>query len=195
MGEWRMKKHKKKIILSLLVLVVAWCGVNYYFHNLQKAFPVKADEVANIYIYPENEYQYKSLTLAEVKGDDLTALITTLNALDVKADQALQEKVAEEEKAWRYGEELYHVKLAYDRSFTQRQIAVDMYFYDDQHIMLCFVEPVAPSFIPVVYPYDPTYSWLQYHIDMSENYDDLLFLLENLQTTGYANGVNGELRK
>lgn len=190
-----MKKQKKKIILGLLVLVVAWCGVNYYFHHLQKAFPVKADEVANVYIYPENEYQYKSLTLAEVKDDDLTALITALNALDVKADQALQEKVAEEETAWRYGEERYHVNLVYDRSFIQRQIAVDMYFYDDQHIMLCFVEPAAPSFIPVVYPYDPTYSWLQYHIDMSENYDDLLVLLENLQTNGYANGVNGELKE
>lgn len=190
-----MKKHKKKIILGLLVLVVAWCGVNYYFHHLQKAFPVKADEVAHVYIYPENEYQYKSLTLAEVKDDDLTALITALNALDVKADQALQEKVAEEETAWCYGEERYHVNLVYDRSFTQRQIAVNMYFYDDQHIMLCFVEPAAPSFIPVVYPYDPTYSWLQYHIDMSENYDDLMFLLENLQTNGYANGVNGELKE
>ncbi|MBQ2775968.1 MAG: hypothetical protein IJF50_00605 [Peptococcaceae bacterium] len=190
-----MEKHKKKIIIGLVVLLAVWCGVNYYFHHLQIAFPVKTDEVAHIYIYPEHEDHYRSLTRAEIDGEDLTALITALNRLDVKADNELQEKVAQEEKAWRFGEHLYHLDLVYNRSFTQRQVAVDMYFYDDQHIMLWFVEPAPPSFIPVFYDYDPTYSWLRYHIDTSENYDELLVLLEDLQSKGYANGVNGELKE
>ena len=155
-----------------------------YLCEQKATYPIEAERVVRVFVYDVGEGHNNIV----VSDEDAKAIIAAINSLNPVHDEALQEKVAKEQKPW-FGEKtLYHIYFDYDSTFWKRTPAADLYLYEDGHMMMNCVAPYRPY--PHIVDYDAEYTYLRYGIATSGDYDEVLTVLYEIRGKYMQDDVN-----
>lgn len=170
-----MKKHKGKIILGMIVLLLGFFVLDDYLCEKKATYPIDTERVTLVFVYGVGgEWDNK-----KVSDEDARAIIEAINSLNPVHDEILQEKVAREQTPW-FGEEtLFHIDFHYAPTFWKRTPAADLYLYEDGHMMMKCVSPYRPY--PHIVDYDAEYTYLRYGIATNDNYDEVIAVLQEIR--------------
>ena len=179
-----MNNHKWKIILGIILLIIGFFVLDDYLCEQKATYPIEAERVVRVFVYDVGEGHDNIV----VSDEDAKAIIAAINSLNPVHDEALQEKVAKEQKPW-FGEKtLYHIYFDYDSTFWKRTPAADLYLYEDGHMMMNCVAPYRPY--PHIVDYDAEYTYLRYGIATSGDYDEVLDILYEIRDKYMQGEVN-----
>lgn len=179
-----MKKHKWKIILGLIVFVIGFFVLDDYLCEQKAGYPIEAERVVRVFVYDVGGANNN----IKVSDEDAQAIIAAINSLEPVHDEALQEKVAQEQKPW-FGEEtLFHIYFDYASTFWKRTPAADLYLYEDGYMMMNCVSPYRPY--PHLEDYDAEYTYLRYGMATNDNYEEVLAVLYEIRDKYMQDDVN-----
>lgn len=161
---------KKKLILTLVIILVGCFAVNEYLYEKKVELPLNKEQIQMIAFYHDDNAGGIS-TINAVSEEREELIVSTINRMEPLADKKVQQDVAENKKPWE-GHVVCKMHIEFQKTFWQRVPNAELYLYTDGHMMLKCSEPDRPY--PHIIDFDHEYSFMRYYKASNEHYDELL---------------------
>ena len=166
-----MKKHTKKLICGVAILLIGLFLWNDSLYDKRPELPFTSEQVKLVFLLPEKSNSETAPHIESVSDANKAIVLKALQDMDLIADTALQEQVAEEQKPW-WGEELCRVELLLNTDFWNRTPSGTLSLFADGHVMIQYSSPSKPY--PHIVDFGHEYSYMRYYKAQSEDYDALV---------------------